>query len=75
MNKIKNIIRPNIKKILAVTACVGIVAFYFYKKHQYDKELMDKMNIVMTEISQGERKLSGVYLQQRRPFIFFGWVQ
>ena len=64
-----------LKNLALVIAVIGTTTSYFYKKHQYDKELMDRMNYVMIEISQGKRELSGVYLQQRQPFSFLWCVQ
>lgn len=53
----------------------GIITAYFYKKHQYDKQLFDRMNVVMEEVNQGKRKLSGVYVQNRQPLGFLWMIQ
>jgi hypothetical protein len=60
------------KRLLIGIIGVGTISTYFYRKHMYEKELFDRMNYLL----QNNIKLSGVYLQQRKPFgncLFLGY--
>jgi len=59
----------SVKKVIIVATGFGLSSVYFYKKHQYEKEMFDQL----IYISENNIKLSGVRLQQRRPFgnLFF----
>lgn len=61
------------KKVTLATGGTAGLAYYFYDKHMYQKELYDRMIYVMTH----KVPLSGVRLQQRGAFPAFGpftWV-
>lgn len=64
-------IRLHKKAILTGISIAGIVSYYNYNRHMYERELFNRMN----EVIQGKVKLSGVYLQQRQAFSWLWYVQ
>ena len=68
--KIGNIF-PKYKNILYFFGLTGGASFYFYNKHEYEKELYERMLYII----ENNVPLSGVYLQQRQPFGFLGYIQ
>jgi hypothetical protein len=63
--------RQNIKKIgLMIITGICITCAYFYNSHMYEKEMLDQYNYLLTN----NKKLSGIYIQQRQPFPTLSYV-
>jgi hypothetical protein len=62
--------KVTLKQVVGFTAASGFTSTYFFFRHMHEKRFLERMNNLLTE----EKKLSGIYLQQRQPFGFLGFV-
>ena len=60
----------SIKQVVGIVFCSGFTSTYFFFRHMHEKRFLERMNTLLNE----EIKLSGIYLQQRQPFGFLGFL-
>ena len=69
--KAKRTIKQNAKKTGLAGIGIATLSSYSYKKHMYEKEMIDQYNYLLTN----NVKLSGAYIQQRQAFPALWYIQ
>lgn len=59
------------KRIRRIVGGSMITSFYFYKKHLYEKEMLDQYKYLL----ENNIKISNVYIQQRQAFPLLWYIQ